>query len=226
MVRPVTIHEKPIFVPYVCIQCGLGGPPRDWFVDLGFAIDHYFQADNAAVYLCNECYFNITDSVGRLLYQFRQDHIKWSGEESVAPSYAWEESGNVGRESTEPDTVPPGYAEIPTGTDTGTDGNDQDTESDDSEPESPDSGDADSADDSSTDDTDEGDERIGESSPLSLVKENFPDNWEEPAVQEQDDDVLDPIEFPEFEDIKEFTTDPMEQPEIIGDTSGNNPFDN
>lgn len=155
MVRPVTIHEKPIFVPYVCIQCGLGDKPREWFVDLGFAIDHYFQTDNAAVYLCNECYFNITDSVGKLLNTYRQDHARWSGEETVTPSYAWMEGTNDIRESESgPDSVPPGYVEIPTGTDSSSDGNDQDSESDDSEPESPDSGDADTIDDSDTDESD------------------------------------------------------------------------
>lgn len=157
MVRPITIHEKPIFVPYVCIQCGLSGPPREWFVDLGFAVDHYFQTDNAAVYLCNECYFNLTDSVSKLLFTFRQEHARWSGDDAVAPSYAWTESGTSDirePESNGSDTIPDGNTEEPTGATSSTDGNDQDTESDDSEPESSDSGDADSVDDSDTDESD------------------------------------------------------------------------
>lgn len=56
-------------------------------------------------------------------------------------------------------------------------------------------------------------------SPSSLTPENFPDNWEEPAVLEEDAETsgLDPIEFPDI-----FTSTPSEQPAIIGDDSGNN----
>ena len=163
MVRPLTIHEKPIFVPYVCIQCGLGEGRREWFLDLGFAIDNYFSVDNQAIYLCNECYNDMTLTVGRLIQTFRQDHEKWNSEE--IPTYSWandnmevEEEVNSSdvRESEPigPDAVPPGYVDLNEGTDSSTDGNDQDSESDDPEPELTDSGDAESIDDSDTDESD------------------------------------------------------------------------
>ncbi|MET0787530.1 MAG: hypothetical protein ABWY25_12595 [Paenisporosarcina sp.] len=153
MVRPITIHEKPNFIPFVCIQCGVGEGRREWFLDLGFAIDHYFDVDNQAIYLCNECYSNLTTTVSRLLMDFRKEHAKWVGSEK--PTYNWIEDHDV-RESEPigPDAVPPGYVDLNEGTDTGTDGNDQDPEPDDSEPESPDSGDADTIDDSDTDESD------------------------------------------------------------------------
>lgn len=60
------------------------------------------------------------------------------------------------------------------------------------------------------------------SSHLSLEKENFPDSWEEAAVApEQNEDVLDPIVFPEFGSIEEFTSEAIPQPEVIGEDSGN-----
>lgn len=149
MVRPVTIHEKPIFVPYVCIQCGLGGPPRTWFVDLGFALDHYFNTGNTACYLCNECYSNMTDSVGRLLHQFLQDRAAWQGE--VEPTYEWAEEHDIREpESSGSISGNEGDTESSTGATSGSDGNDQDTESNDSESEPTDSGDANSTDDSSS----------------------------------------------------------------------------
>jgi hypothetical protein len=48
-----------------------------------------------------------------------------------------------------------------------------------------------------------------------LEKASFPDNWEEPeeiADFEDDEESLDPIEFPDL-----FTTVETEQPAIIGD---------
>ena len=139
--RPITIHERPIFVPYVCIQCGLGGAPRTWFVDLGFAIDHYFNTGNNAIYLCNECYNNLTVSVGRVLQQFMKEREAWRGEEQ--PSYNWVEQHDVREpESIGSDSGSEKSTEIPTGVDSSSDTDDSNTEHDDSESEQPDSSDA------------------------------------------------------------------------------------
>lgn len=152
MVRPVTLHEKPIFVPYVCIQCGLGEGRRDWFVDLGFAIDHYFDTNNQAIYLCSECFNNLTLEVSRLVLIFRKEHEKWEGEE---PTYNWMDNNDVREsESGKPVFGSEGNPEEPTGVDPSSDGNDQDSEPDDSEPELTDSGYADTVDDSDTDESD------------------------------------------------------------------------
>lgn len=154
MPRPLTIHEKPVFVPYVCIQCGLGEGRREWFVDLGFAIDAYFDTNNQAIYLCNECFNNMTLEVGRLLQVFRKDHEKWEGEE---PTYHWFEGQELNdiRESESVGSTGgiEGTPEDSTGVDSSSDGNDQDTEPNDSEPESTDSGDANSVDDSDSDES-------------------------------------------------------------------------
>jgi hypothetical protein len=151
MGRPYQIFEKPIMIPYVCIQCGVGAGQREWFLDLGFAIDHYFDTDNIAVYLCNECYHGMTLEVGRLLQKFRIDHEKWDSAEK--PSYSWmeaqldvRESKSVGQDS--------GVAEdqrVDATTTPSTDRDDQDSESNNPEPESSDSGDAESTDDSDPD---------------------------------------------------------------------------
>jgi hypothetical protein len=50
-----------------------------------------------------------------------------------------------------------------------------------------------------------------------LVKENFPDNWEEPQSLEEEEEILEPITFPEI-----FTTETSEQPAIIGEDDGRN----
>ena len=155
MVRPITLHEKPVFVPYVCIQCGLGEGRREWFLDLGFAIDHYFDTNNQAIYLCNECYNNLTLEVGRLVSVFRKDHEKWEGEE---PTYHWFEGQELNDirepESGIQNTGNDGTPEESTGAIASSDRNDQDTEPNDSEPESTDSGDADTIDDSDSDESD------------------------------------------------------------------------
>jgi hypothetical protein len=149
MPRPYFIVEKPIMAPYVCIQCGVGGPPREWFVDLGFAVDHYFDVNTQAVYLCNECYHAMTLDIGRLLLQFRKDHERWdSGEQ---PTYNWlkDQLDDVREsQSGEQDLGTGEDQQLDAATTVGTDGNDQDPEPDDPEPESSDSGDADSTDDS------------------------------------------------------------------------------
>jgi type IV secretory pathway VirD2 relaxase len=54
----------------------------------------------------------------------------------------------------------------------------------------------------------------------ALVPENFPDNWEEPQVIEEEEDELDPIQFPDLEGFIT-TTESSEQPAIIGDDNGN-----
>jgi hypothetical protein len=156
MPRPYLIVEKPIMTPYVCIQCGLGGPPREWFVDLGFAVDHYFDVNTQAVYLCNECYHNMSLDIGRLLIKFRADHEKW--ESGEAPSYSWLENQVQKRnddvresESGEQNSGTGEAQQLDATTPVGTDRDDQDSEPDDSEPESSDSGDADSTDDSDPD---------------------------------------------------------------------------
>jgi hypothetical protein len=146
--------------PYVCIQCGVGAGGREWFVDLGFSIDHYFDTANNAVYLCNECYHGMTLDVGRLLINFRKDHEKWNSGE--APTYSWMEE-HYSKKEVEGDVREPqsigsdsGVAEdqpIPTGISDGSDRNNQDTESDDSKSESTDSGDAVATDDSDSDAT-------------------------------------------------------------------------
>lgn len=58
-------------------------------------------------------------------------------------------------------------------------------------------------------------------SPPALEKGNFEDSWEEPESIEEDI-KLDAIEFPEFLEgvAEEITTEPTEQPAIIGEESG------
>ena len=152
MPRPYLIVERPIMTPYVCIQCGLGGPPREWFVDLGFAVDHYFDVNTQAVYLCNVCYHNMSLDIGRLLLKFRAEHEKW--ESGERPSYSWIEGQLNDIREPESGEQDPGTGEdqsVDAGTLAGANGNDQDTEPDDSEPEPTDSGDADTVDDSDPD---------------------------------------------------------------------------
>jgi len=153
MPRPYQIYQKPIMVPYVCIQCGVGGPPREWFVDLGFAVDHYFDVNTQAVYLCNECYHSMTLDISRLLQQFRMEHEKWDSGEK--PTYSWMEKNYDIREP-----VPTGQVsgdaeseQFDATVASGSDRDDQDAEPNDPEPESSDSGDADSIDDSDSDAT-------------------------------------------------------------------------
>lgn len=147
MAKPFVVMEKPIFIPYVCIQCGVGDGRREWYVDLGFSIDHFLDTDSVAVYLCNECYVSMTMDVGRLISQFRKEHEKWQGAE---PTYEWARQHDDRRfEST-------GSIEGSTSVDSGTDGNDQDAESNDSESESSDSGDANPVDDSNPDESEGG----------------------------------------------------------------------
>lgn len=154
MVRPFVVLENPTFPPYVCIQCGVGHGRREWFVDLGLALDHYFNTDNAAVYLCNECYFDMVSEVGKLVQKFRKDHEKWNTEEE--PSYDWiekqdDERGRNSDQLISTTSGSEGATEEPTGVDSSSNGNDQDTEPNNSEPEPTDSGDANSTDDSSSD---------------------------------------------------------------------------
>ena len=151
MGRPYQVLEKPVMIPYVCIQCGVGAGQRDWFVDLGFTIDHYFDVDNMAIYLCNECYHGMTLEVGKLLQKFRLDHEKWDSEEP--PSYTWMEEHRDVRESESgiQDNGTPRDESFDAATVTGANRDDQDSEPDDSESESSDSGDADSVDDSDPD---------------------------------------------------------------------------
>lgn len=145
------IYERPIFYPYVCIRCGVNGPPREWFVDLNFSIDHYFNTDNHAVYLCNECYMNTTQDISKLIQSFRKEHEKWESDEE--PTYNWLERNNDVRES-ESSGSDSGIDEsesFDAAASRSADRNDQDPESDNPEPESTDSGDADSTDDSGSD---------------------------------------------------------------------------
>lgn len=136
--RPVTIMEKPTFHPYVCISCGLGGPPREWFVDIGIDLDAYFNPVlNGTVYFCNECWNSVHVNVSRQMQQWQKEHEAWSGIDSVEPTYRWENSGSRGTsDSGEP-----------------LDGNDQGAEPDDTESEYPDTSDADSTDDTSSDES-------------------------------------------------------------------------
>jgi len=153
MPRPYIIMEKPVMTPYVCIQCGLGAGAREWFVDLGFTVDQYFDVNNQAIYLCNECYNAMTLDIGRLVRTFRRDHEKFSVTET--PTYTWMEQQNDVRESESGDKDS-GVADdefINATDDPSTSGDNQDTEPDDSEPESTDSGDANSTDDSDSDES-------------------------------------------------------------------------
>lgn len=146
MARPYNVMQNPVFPPYVCIQCGVGSGRREWFIDLGFTVDQYFDVDNYAIYLCNECYNAMTRDVSILLQRFRQSHERWDGGES--PSYSWLESKNV-RSREQSSGINVGAGSYATTT-LSSDRNDQDTESNDTEPESANSGNADSIDDSNS----------------------------------------------------------------------------
>lgn len=153
--RPYLVLQNPVFPPYVCIQCGVGQGRREWFVDLGFTIDQYFDVDNKAIYLCNECYNGMLSDVGQLLLKFRQEHERWEGAET--PTYSTYErmmkNDRPESESGQQDSGTTGNQQQSTTVTSGTDGNDQDTESDNPEPESTDSGNAISIDDSNPDES-------------------------------------------------------------------------
>ncbi len=152
MVRPYTIQDKPSMVPYTCIRCGVGQGRREWFVDLGWAIDHYFDTGNQAIYLCNECFGDMTVTVGRLVQTFRKDHEKWNSEQE--PTYEWAGVHDVREsESGESDSGVAGNQLVASTTGSSSDRDDQDSEPDNSESEQPDSGDANATDDGSSDGT-------------------------------------------------------------------------
>jgi len=68
------VMKKPTYPPYVCIVCGLGDKPRKWFVDLEFQLDtHFNPVLNGAVYLCNECWVNLVETVGREIERSKLD---------------------------------------------------------------------------------------------------------------------------------------------------------
>lgn len=135
--RPVTIREKPNFHPYVCIVCGVGGPPREWFVDIGIDLDNHFNpVIDGTVFFCNECWNSVQVNVARQIQVWRTDREAWKAEDSVEPTYRWENSGRGIAQSSEP-----------------VDGNDQSSEPDDTESEYPDSSNADTTDDDDADGT-------------------------------------------------------------------------
>lgn len=60
-----TVMLSPVYPPYCCIVCGVGGRNRKWFADLNLAIDNYFNPVNdGAIYVCNECWDGMVRAVG------------------------------------------------------------------------------------------------------------------------------------------------------------------
>ena len=154
MARPYQVMQRPIFTPYVCIQCGVGEGRREWFVDLGLPIDQYFNMDNHAIYLCNECYNGMTLDIGRLIVQFRHDHEKWEGGETITYTLFKESQDDVRESESGEQNSGVGEDQLVDATTTSSsDRDDQDTEPNDSEPEPTDSGDAESVDDSDSDES-------------------------------------------------------------------------
>jgi hypothetical protein len=129
--RPVFISERPNFIPYTCIVCGLGGPPRTYFIDLGFDIDAKYMAINdGGVYLCNECFRNKIDEAEMRIVEWTQEHdLTYRGEDRVDASYEW--TKNLDLSTVE--------AQHGIGDFTKSDGNDQSASGDDQESESDDS---------------------------------------------------------------------------------------
>lgn len=76
MVRPVQLLERPLFLPFTCAHCGVGGgKDREWFIDLG--IDNEIALDlrdQGAVYLCNICIFNFMNEVNSLAARWQEEH--------------------------------------------------------------------------------------------------------------------------------------------------------
>jgi hypothetical protein len=159
MPRTIVITEKPIYHPYACIQCGLNGPPREYFIDLGF-VHSVFIAD-FNIYLCNECWPNLSNAVSSEVSKWQVTHADWDSPEAVYPTYEWEgtlnfeevtskgidhvggESGSVsGQQSTDTEQTSEGTTLTVPGFGEGDNRDNQDAEPNDSESEHPDSVDA------------------------------------------------------------------------------------
>lgn len=72
----------PVGYPHCCVLCGAVENSGRWFVDLGFDIDHRFDAmPDGAVYFCSEC---ARDFVQRLMTIIEQqemglDYVRFGG---------------------------------------------------------------------------------------------------------------------------------------------------
>lgn len=94
MVRPVQLMPRPVFPPYVCAQCGVGGgDSREWFIDIGvdnnMALD---LRDQGAIYFCNICALNFITDVNRLNTAWLHEHRPFDGDNYTPPSFAWQEN--------------------------------------------------------------------------------------------------------------------------------------
>ena len=86
--RPVTVMAKPTFNPYVCVNCGVGGPPRLWFIEFGINLDLYFNPVNEGnVYYCNECWEDLARQVAKNIQIFLHDTMPWTGNGFIRPTY-------------------------------------------------------------------------------------------------------------------------------------------
>ena len=132
MARPVFIHDRPHLFPNICVVCGLSGPPRLYFVDLGLQIPAQFQViQDGALYFCNECYKNKTEEADRVIQAWEVDHdLTYKGSNRVDHSFEWKRNLDlstlevqIGRDNPDPDV-----------SDSEPDGNDQESEPDDPVP--------------------------------------------------------------------------------------------
>jgi hypothetical protein len=73
--RPVLLMERPVFIPYTCAVCGVGGGAREWFIDIG--IDNDASVDlrsQGAIYFCNICVFNFITEVHVAVSKWEEEH--------------------------------------------------------------------------------------------------------------------------------------------------------
>jgi hypothetical protein len=165
MARPVVISERPTYYPYSCVQCGLNGPPREYFIDLGFV--HQVFIPDFNLYLCNECWPSLATSVSNEITKWQMAHADWDSPEAVLPTYEWEEklkieteetendgpdaAGESGQLSTDTEPTSDGTSLSVAGLSTDNNRDDQDTEPDNPESEHPDDESSTTSDDSDDD---------------------------------------------------------------------------
>ena len=65
------VLQRPIIHPHVCICCSIGDERRDWYVDLGLALDNHFNPlYDGAIYYCNLCWDDLVRRVGIEVQKF------------------------------------------------------------------------------------------------------------------------------------------------------------
>ena len=122
--RPVTLYQKPPFPPYVCISCGVGEPPRKWFIDIGLSLDYHFNPVNdGTIFFCDECWNNVRVQTERCINNWVYENEAWDSPDRVAASFKWKDdlekvTPNDVRGSESGITEPVATGELSTGTGT------------------------------------------------------------------------------------------------------------